>query len=78
MSKYPNSGTLARNDRREKDTHPEFTGKAEVDGVMYWISAWVKDGNGGKFFSLSFKKQDGQEKKRPMTDDHPGDPDVPF
>jgi hypothetical protein len=75
MSKYPNSGTLARNDRREKDTHPEFTGKAEVDGVMYWISAWVKDGNGGKFFSLSFKKQDGQEPKakKPEADD-----DIPF
>jgi hypothetical protein len=77
MSKYPNSGTLARNDRREKDTHPEFTGKAEVDGVMYWISAWVKDGNGGKFFSLSFRKQDepAQKGKAAPKDDLS---DVPF
>ncbi len=75
MSKYPNSGTLARNDRREKPTHPEFTGKAEIDGVMYWISGWVKDGNGGKFFSLSFKKQDGQPTKAATSD---ADSDIPF
>lgn len=51
-------GTLGRNERREKDTQPEYTGKCEIEGRMYWISAWVKEANGRKFFSLSFKPQD--------------------
>jgi len=52
-----NTGILSRNERREKDTHPEYTGKLNIDGVDYWLSGWVKerkDGS-GRFFSLSVK-----------------------
>jgi hypothetical protein len=52
-------GALGKNDRRENDRQPEYTGKCEIDGRMCRISAWVKEGQGGrKFFSLSFKPQD--------------------
>lgn len=53
-----NSGTLFKNDKREKDTHPNATGKAMIGGVMYYVSAWTKDGAKGKFQSLSFKPVD--------------------
>lgn len=49
-----NSGTLFTNDRKEKDTHPDFNGTAMVDGKEYYISAWTKEGKKGEFFSLSF------------------------
>lgn len=49
------SGTLFKNDKREKDTHPHATGTAIIDGVEYWVSAWTKEGAKGKFQSLSFK-----------------------
>jgi hypothetical protein len=52
------SGTLFKNDRREKDSHPHATGTALIDGVEYWISAWTKDGAKGKFQSLSFKRKE--------------------
>ena len=55
-----NRGILARNDRREKDTHPEFAGNINIDGVEYWLSGWVKerkDGT-GKFFSLSVRPKE--------------------
>ena len=54
-----NSGTLFKNDKREKDSHPHATGSAMIGGVEYWVSAWTKEGAKGKFQSLAFKpKQD--------------------
>lgn len=61
MSQRDNSGTLGKNDRREKDTHPTHTGKCRIDGKDYWISAWVKEGPSGRFFSLSFRPKDAKE-----------------
>ena len=43
-----NSGMLARNDRKEKETHPDFKGSINVDGVDYWLSAWVKKARRGE------------------------------
>jgi hypothetical protein len=47
-------GVLFKNDRKERDNHPDYKGSAEVDGVEYWLSAWIKEGQKGKFMSLSF------------------------
>jgi hypothetical protein len=55
MEKRDNSGALFTNDKREKETHPHYQGKATINGVEYYVSAWVKDGQKGKFQSLSFK-----------------------
>jgi len=55
--KYDNSGTLFRNDRREKDSHPNMTGSATIDGHDYFVNGWTKEAKNGKFISLSFKKK---------------------
>lgn len=60
MSSRDNSGTLGANKRKEKDTHPSHTGQCTIDGVAYWISAWVKEGENGRFFSLAFKKKEAR------------------
>jgi hypothetical protein len=53
------SGSLFKNDKREKDTHPNATGSCLIDGVAFWISAWTKeDKNGNKYQSLAFKRKD--------------------
>jgi hypothetical protein len=54
-------GVLFKNDRKEKDTHPDYKGSCEVDGEEYWISAWIKEGRNGKFMSLSFTEKEDQK-----------------
>lgn len=62
-----NAGQLFKNERREKETHPHATGTAMIDGVMYRISAWTKEGKKGKWQSLSFKREGEAPTKH---DDH--------
>lgn len=67
MSDYDNTnrGALFKNERRESDNHPQYTGSINVDGQDYWLSAWLKDGKSGKFFSLSVKPKDAPKKQAP-------------
>lgn len=51
-----NSGALFKNNRKEKETHPDYQGECMVGGVKYRMSAWLKDGKKGKFMSMAFKE----------------------
>jgi len=54
-----NSGSLFKNDRKEKDTHPDMQGSALIDGVDYWVSGWTNRPEGKKaYISLSFKPKE--------------------
>ena len=73
-----NSGILFRNLDKRSDKSPDYTGTAMIDGVMYYVSAWTKEGGKGKFQSLAFKRKDEQrrEVKEPRRQDD--DSDLPF
>ena len=66
-----NSGSVFVNDRKEKDTHPDRTGTAMIDGVMYYVSGWIKEGQKGKFMSLAFKRKDDQPVREQRTQPQP-------
>lgn len=81
-SKYPNTGVLFKNDRKTKDTHPDFTGNGEIHGIDTWISGWTKKPKeeGKKaFISLTFKSKDEATGEiKTSTVNVPMDDDVPF
>ena len=55
-----NSGSIFKNEKREKETHPNMTGTALIGGVEYWVSAWTKEGAKGKWISLAFKPKEAK------------------
>ena len=64
-----NSGSLFKNTYKQRDNQPDYTGNGMIDGVEYKISSWVKEGQRGKFFSLSFTPKDetGERASAPKT-----------
>ena len=68
-----NSGSLFKNTYKQRDNQPDYTGNAVIDGLDYRLSAWVKDGSKGKFFSLSFTTKDamGQSAAAPTATSSP-------
>ena len=58
----PGSFSLFKNDRKEKDTHPDYRGDGkDLEGNDVWVSAWLKEGSKGKFLSCSFQLKNGQQ-----------------
>lgn len=56
-----NSGSFFPNQRKQSEKHPDYNGSALIGGVEYWVSAWVKQGQRGKWVSLSFTPKDAQD-----------------
>ena len=83
MSKYTNSGSLFKNDRKQAENQPDYTGSwTDANGVEHWLSAWIKTGASGKtFMSLSATVKE-QMSPAPAAAPKPAamdfDSDVPF
>lgn len=79
-----NRGILSRNERKEKDSHPDMKGTINVNGVDYWLSGWTKtkkDGS-GKFLSLNIEPKEQKMTAKPAAK-RPSkvedmDDDIPF
>jgi len=91
MSDYDNTnrGSIWKNDKKDTESHPDFTGSINVEGKEYWVSAWKRkpDANPkSPALSLSVKpKEDKQSSpsqanqnfQTPVADEG-FDDDIPF
>lgn len=88
MAEYSNEnrGSVWKNDRKESDKHPDFTGTINVEGVEYYLNAWKKkEGANERAPLLSFtvkKKEAGKSAPKPSKPASKGmdglDDDIPF
>ena len=78
------SGVLFKNDKDGNEKRPDYKGSAEIEGVQYWVSAWIRDGAKGKFMSMKYEAKEKQQAKqsqapKPAPVDEFGDGlDIPF
>ncbi len=80
MSK-DNEGAIWPNKKREKDTHPHFTGSATIDGVEYWVSAWRRAEyakEGSPSLKFSFKPKEERQERKPAKQEFFDDDRIPF
>lgn len=69
MSNYDNNntGALFKADKKS-ERHPDYTGSAEINGVEYYVSSWIKQSKAGKnFMSMSFTPKEQQQRQSQPT-----------
>ena len=78
MAEYDNSNTfvLFKNDKGDNPKRPDYTGTANVDGIEFSISGWIREGQKGKFISGSVQLKDNNSAG--ATRGAAEDDDVPF
>jgi hypothetical protein len=80
MTQYDNRnrGALFKNAEKQDPKHADYNGNINVDGVEYWLNAWIRESkNGTKYLSVSVKakRERGVAKS---SADVPFDDAVPF
>lgn len=71
-----NSGSLFKNDRKQTEKHPDYTGSIRIKGTDFHLAAWLKKSKTGKnYMSVSIGKQVIKGAER-AGDEYPED--IPF
>lgn len=67
-----NRGSMFENDRKTKESQPDFTGSIDVDGTIYWLHGW-KDmtPSGKKRLSVSVQLQEERTQQQQRQESAP-------
>jgi len=68
----PNTGRLFRNEKKNSDKSPAYTGRCVVGGIVYQVSGWINTArtNGTKYMSLVFRNFEEVMRERKGTPEH--------
>ena len=81
---YDNTNKIAifKNNKKEKETQPDYTGTVNVEGKEYSVSLWIKEGKSGKFFGGQiqepFKKMENTSDKIKKDSSEKDNSGLPF
>ena len=83
MPEYDNNlrGALFKNDRKEKENQPDYTGNVEVEGTKYNMAGWMRQSKAGKPFmsiSLSIPEPQNSAPRPTASAGHSMDDEIPF
>jgi hypothetical protein len=82
MAQYDNTNTFAlfKNDKGDNPKRPDYAGTANVDGIEFRISGWIREGKNGKFISgsVQMKETQGETRSKPAVEGADDSSDVPF
>ncbi len=84
MSQYDSNltGVLFKNDKGDNEKRPDYKGSAEIEGVQYWVSAWIRDTAKGKCLSMKYERKEQQTAQAPAAKAPQAaafdDSDIPF
>lgn len=52
-------GSIFKNDDKQSDKHPDYSGSCLLNGQEYWVNGWIKKPDGKKpYMSLSIKPKE--------------------
>lgn len=68
------SGILFKNDRKTKETQPDYSGSITVDGKKRSIAGWIKQGKKGPFMSLAVKEWEDNAVRKESVQSAPHQP----
>ena len=79
------SGALFRETDKKSDKSPDYTGSLTLGGVKYRLAGWVREGQRGKFLSISAKPDEQRPtpeqraaSQKPAGGPTFGDDQIPF
>jgi len=79
-----NRGSIWKNEKKETEKHPDFTGSLNVEGVEYWVSAWKRKPDASDkapALSFSIKLKEARKAPEPNNTAEPEEDfsdDIPF
>jgi hypothetical protein len=65
-------GSLFKNVNKKAPAQPDWTGNVMINGQEMRVAAWVKEGKGGKFFSLQVSENEKAKEQSTTSDDDDG------
>ena len=79
METKNNTGAIFKNDKKTKETQPDYRGKVNVNGKEMEIALWLKESSKGtKYFSCSFSEPYVNETPKQVYTQIIEDDDLPF